>query len=39
MTSALKNLSSKQLASFLPGYNGTKLTKFSKIPMFFSVKS
>ena len=39
MTSPLKTLSSKGLASFLPDYVGTKLTKFAKIPIFFTVKT
>ena len=39
MSSALKSLSSKQLANFLQTYNGTQMTKFPKIPIFFNVKT
>jgi len=38
MATPFKGISSKALASFLPSFIGSKITNFSKIPMFFNVK-
>jgi hypothetical protein len=38
MKSSLKSIGAKQLAKFLPTYQGTKIVSFPKVPMFFSVK-
>jgi len=38
MKSPIKAIGAKQLANFMLTYQGTKLSSFPKVPMFFSVK-
>lgn len=38
MKSPIKAIGAKQLAKFLTTYQGTKISSFPKVPMFFSVK-